>query len=1334
MSRKRRRLLVAALGGCVSRAATQSWEEQPSRWDDKQQYNLGWTATRDSQPSSGQHDLEKDVASSREVVSAEKVTVVPKTGDIRVGVDHDGQRFFTRNLEKKRTTADSEKISECAVFSSRVSNAACEVATQILRHSGSYELVVRRVNRERDKDKGVDEDALVSVDGGDNTQGGKEDGRGALDKSCHVVQNRDVDHAELLSSGSDTTTTRSTAGAVATTTNTDAVSKPNILGRIYRALSMLFPPDFAEDTITSLDDGVEVSEHKGGSSPSAADHSLSGVGDSALNLGNMVDLDDVLQDPPPNVNVDEDLLGTTSGRSLQSAGGQSGEIITGTFQNTTFVLNGTVSGLVQEADLPLAVKGRWITDSKHRRVNLRCVNWYGPHMRQSVVNGLNVQPLHLIADTIVSSGFNCVRLTYSLDLVNNVTMKVPNAKHTLARNIDLIDLTPMQIFDRTVEVLTQRKIMVFLNNHVSSSGWCCSIDDGEGLWYTSRWSERDWIRSLVAVTLRYKNNNYVVGHDIRNEIRPSMGLSPTWFSADRYAAWAPAALRASLEIEKVHPKHLIVVSALYFGMFLCDVDKFPVHELLPGKVIYAVHAYKWYSVREKVRTMIEVYLGAFVAFIFLSWVFVLYLALMARYCPNNCFSRFVTACMRCLCRADPGSSIQKAGSGTSGRGVVMQAGRGRGGSAAVENFTPTSTSGGGAIVPYNTPGDEKVEERERCCALIRRNKLLSTAIIVTLCVPLLSGISGYFSSVCDLRYHIAAVTWFILASIFAGASVLIWFFVFVRWMIEYGPLVPDLASGTSKQLADLVKGSPLITDLLVGAPIVATDPLYVEQAAALERSKNPLYVEQAAALERNKRERRRERRQRRRDRRQRLQDSTAKGDYNSFNELVSSSEDSSGSSRSPRSSRGGHEQGNTRRGAEASTESLSGSREMPRKMSGGAVVANQSNSSTTGSRTLARGNSGSGAGGPLGGNEGMLRQRQVSAGSLQTAVSGISRASRGEILMGAYPQRERPHHVVVAGPGSKSVRGSAGVPLVRGTSVGAPSSSVGGNAVPPSTSAAQSRRQDLPLRDGGSVVDGRTRMDATTTTSAGRLEQGEVARSTSTSSETSDSASPLVGDEAENMQTALQRASLGLRQGFAELGLAVSSEEPTPLPHALRASSKARNKGSVGALLNPTLDEGNLQYGHPSASTSQLSSSSSSSSAGVRDAGTDDAAAILARQLVEQHDLVVGGPDQHGQRNTAAMRQVPDDIAAAGGVPRSSLATPAPGSCTPAASMGGGPLLRTSLSDLSRGGIVMNLEAAMSRAADEVESFHSVSEDERETADRHRGPNELLRFWIKSHP
>ena len=109
-----------------------------------------------------------------------------------------------------------------------------------------------------------------------------------------------------------------------------------------------------------------------------------------------------------------------------------------------------------------------------------------------MVNGLDRQPVDFIANKITELGFNCVRLVFALD---NIFLDPVIKEERLSSNPDLVGMTSMEVFDRTVQVLsnqpqnnnlpskalTDAKLIILLNNHISTAMWCCSYDDGEGL-------------------------------------------------------------------------------------------------------------------------------------------------------------------------------------------------------------------------------------------------------------------------------------------------------------------------------------------------------------------------------------------------------------------------------------------------------------------------------------------------------------------------------------------------------------------------------------------------------------------------------------------------------------------------------------------------------------------------------------------------------------------------------------------------------------------------------------------------------------------------------------
>lgn len=136
-------------------------------------------------------------------------------------------------------------------------------------------------------------------------------------------------------------------------------------------------------------------------------------------------------------------------------------------------------------NLPLKTQGSKIVNSEGEMVRLACTNWYGAHMERYVVHGLDLQPIDSMAEMIADQGFNCVRLPYSLEqyYLNPVV-----EDDAVSANPQLLGLTSLEILDATVEALTNVGIAIVLNNHISDAEWCCSNDDGNGLWYNTEYS------------------------------------------------------------------------------------------------------------------------------------------------------------------------------------------------------------------------------------------------------------------------------------------------------------------------------------------------------------------------------------------------------------------------------------------------------------------------------------------------------------------------------------------------------------------------------------------------------------------------------------------------------------------------------------------------------------------------------------------------------------------------------------------------------------------------------------------------------------------------------
>ena len=168
--------------------------------------------------------------------------------------------------------------------------------------------------------------------------------------------------------------------------------------------------------------------------------------------------------------------------------------------------------------------------------------------------------------------FNCIRLTYPLQMYFD--NKVVQPKY-LKANPELIGKTAMEIFDYTIQVLTEVGLMVILNNHTSSSMWCCTNDDGDGLWWSYQYPENMFFECAEAFAKRYKDNPLVIGMDIRNEIRKAHGIEGTWGDQNPLTDWRRAAKKCSDKVLAIAPHWLILVGGLHYQLDLTGVQNAP---------------------------------------------------------------------------------------------------------------------------------------------------------------------------------------------------------------------------------------------------------------------------------------------------------------------------------------------------------------------------------------------------------------------------------------------------------------------------------------------------------------------------------------------------------------------------------------------------------------------------------------------------------------------------------------------------------------------------------------------------------------------------------------
>ncbi|MBM3186152.1 MAG: cellulase family glycosylhydrolase [Bacteroidetes bacterium] len=270
---------------------------------------------------------------------------------------------------------------------------------------------------------------------------------------------------------------------------------------------------------------------------------------------------------------------------------------------------------------PFKTNGPKIVDAKNSEFILKGINWWGingshipysnDHSKGTNTHGmsfgLHVQQIDTIISAIKKAGFNTIRLPLSNQILHDTTKILAE---WVGPNADLIGLTPIEVMDVIVKKLTNQGLFVLLNNHSTTTHWCCNYDFN-GLWYGKNkfysQTTENWISDWKMLAIRYLNNPKVIGADLRNEVRPlrrnglPLPKNPNWGRKNK-RDWHLAATKAGNAIHTVQPNWLIVVEGINARVhFLSQLSfphlkpiiKKPIKLKIPNKLVYEIHNYSF---------------------------------------------------------------------------------------------------------------------------------------------------------------------------------------------------------------------------------------------------------------------------------------------------------------------------------------------------------------------------------------------------------------------------------------------------------------------------------------------------------------------------------------------------------------------------------------------------------------------------------------------------------------------------------------------------------------------------------------------------------------------
>jgi|SRR5579863_2436038 len=238
----------------------------------------------------------------------------------------------------------------------------------------------------------------------------------------------------------------------------------------------------------------------------------------------------------------------------------------------------------QDATPPLHTEGNRIVDANGRSIRLTSVNWYGFDEKEFVAGGLDHAPLAAIVAQIKEIGVNSVRLPWANETLER-DPEVP--AYAVAANPELRGKHAMEVMDAVIAALARAHLMVILDNHVSRADWCCSETDGNGLWWNAEYPEAKWLEDWEAMARRYREQPWVVGADLRNELRNGAA----WGGTDAKLDWHAAAERGGAAVLRGNAKLLVMVEGPHYSTDLTGFDTLPVRLPVAGRLVYSPHAY-----------------------------------------------------------------------------------------------------------------------------------------------------------------------------------------------------------------------------------------------------------------------------------------------------------------------------------------------------------------------------------------------------------------------------------------------------------------------------------------------------------------------------------------------------------------------------------------------------------------------------------------------------------------------------------------------------------------------------------------------------------------------
>ena len=215
-----------------------------------------------------------------------------------------------------------------------------------------------------------------------------------------------------------------------------------------------------------------------------------------------------------------------------------------------------------EGDDWLTTEGSHIVDKDGKEVWLTGCNWFGYNTGTNMFDGVWNCNLKDTLKAIADRGFNVLRVPMSAELLLQWKKgEYPRANYNNAYNTELNSMNSLEIFDYVLSLCEQNGMKVIIDIHSVKTD---ASGHNHPVWYREDMTVDDFIASLSWVAERYKNNDTIIGYDLKNEPHGKASESPhaIWNDSKDKDNWKMVAERAGNAVLDKNPNALIIIEGI----------------------------------------------------------------------------------------------------------------------------------------------------------------------------------------------------------------------------------------------------------------------------------------------------------------------------------------------------------------------------------------------------------------------------------------------------------------------------------------------------------------------------------------------------------------------------------------------------------------------------------------------------------------------------------------------------------------------------------------------------------------------------------------------------